>query len=78
MTPYGMVTDTKKCVGCHVCALACKAENNLPTDVWWNRILTDNGLRPAGIQVTKMERPLTLSAVFPKIYEGENSVNVKI
>lgn len=43
-----------------------------------SRILTDNGLRPAGIQVTKMERPLTLSAVFPKIYEGENSVNVKI
>ncbi len=43
-----------------------------------SRILTDNGLRPTGIQVTKMERPLTLSAVFPKIYEGENSVNVKI
>ena len=43
-----------------------------------SRILTENGLRPNGIQVTKMERPLTLSAVFPKIYEGENSVNVKI
>lgn len=43
-----------------------------------SRILTENGLRPTGIQVTKMERPLTLSAVFPKIFEGENSVNVTI
>ncbi len=43
MTRYGMVIDTKKCIGCHVCAMACKTENNLPNDVWWNRILTDNG-----------------------------------
>ena len=43
MTHYGMVIDTKKCIGCHVCAMACKVENNLPNDVWWNRILTDNG-----------------------------------
>ena len=43
MTRYGMVIDTKKCVGCHVCAMACKTENNLPNDVWWNRIFTDNG-----------------------------------
>lgn len=43
MTRYGMVIDTKKCIGCHVCAMACKLENNLPNDVWWNRILTDNG-----------------------------------
>lgn len=43
-----------------------------------SRILTENGLNPTGIQVTKMERPLTLSAVFPKIYQGENSINVKI
>ena len=43
MTRYGMVIDTKKCIGCHVCAMACKMENNLPNDVWWNRIFTDNG-----------------------------------
>lgn len=43
-----------------------------------SRILTENGLRPTGIQVVKMERPLTLSSVFPKIFEGENSVNVTI
>lgn len=27
---YGMVMDTKKCVGCKACVLACMAENNLP------------------------------------------------
>ena len=43
MTHYGMVIDTQKCIGCHVCATACKVENNLPNDIWWNRILTDNG-----------------------------------
>ena len=43
MTHYGMVIDPQKCIGCHVCAMACKLENNLPNDIWWNRILTDNG-----------------------------------
>ena len=43
MAHYAMVIDTQKCIGCHVCAMACKVENNLPNDVWWNRILTDNG-----------------------------------
>ena len=38
---YGFVIDTKRCIGCHTCAVACKAENGLPDGVWWNRILTD-------------------------------------
>ena len=29
--------------GCHTCAVACKIENNLPNEIWWNRILTDGG-----------------------------------
>ena len=41
MARYGMVIDTKKCMGCHVCVLACKVENNLPEGIWWNRVLTD-------------------------------------
>ena len=40
---YGMVIDTAKCIGCHVCVMACKVENNTPNGVWWNRIITDNG-----------------------------------
>jgi hypothetical protein len=43
-----------------------------------SEILTRNGLTPAGISVKKMERPVTLTEVFPKIFEGKNSVNVKV
>ena len=42
------------------------------------RILEENGLRAERVMVQQMERPLTISQVFPRIFEGENSVNVKI
>ena len=41
MTRYGMVIDKKKCIGCNTCAIACKSENGVPDDIWWNRILTE-------------------------------------
>ncbi|KAB1646654.1 4Fe-4S dicluster domain-containing protein [Adlercreutzia muris] len=37
------LTHTERCIGCHTCAVACKIENNLPNEIWWNRILTDGG-----------------------------------
>lgn len=40
------------------------------------RILTENGLKPVNVQVQAMEKPLDVSAVFPKIFEGANSINV--
>ena len=43
-----------------------------------SQILTRNELTPTGISVRKMERPVTLTEVFPKIFEGKNSVNVKV
>ena len=43
-----------------------------------SKILTRNDLNPAAVSVRKMERPVTLTEVFPKIFEGKNSVNVKI
>lgn len=43
-----------------------------------SQILTRNELTPVGISVRKMERPVTLTEVFPKIFEGKNSVNVKV
>lgn len=38
-----MVIDTKRCIACNSCAVACKIENNLPVGNWWNRIMTDGG-----------------------------------
>lgn len=41
-------------------------------------ILADNGLKAEDIQLGSREVPLTLTEVFPKIYEGRNSVNVRV
>jgi molybdopterin-containing oxidoreductase family iron-sulfur binding subunit len=46
-----MVIDTDACIACSSCAMACKIENNLPEQNWWNRILTvggDNQGTPSG------------------------------
>ncbi len=40
---YAMVIDLKRCIGCHTCSVACKTANNLPNNIWWNRILTIGG-----------------------------------
>lgn len=40
---YGMVIDTQRCSGCNSCATACKLNNNLSKNVWWNTILTEGG-----------------------------------
>lgn len=40
---YGMVIDTKKCIGCQTCSAACKVANRVPQGIWWNRVLTDGG-----------------------------------
>lgn len=39
----GMVIDTKKCIACNSCAVACKIENNLPNGIWWNRVMSVGG-----------------------------------
>ncbi|MBW2038941.1 MAG: 4Fe-4S dicluster domain-containing protein [Deltaproteobacteria bacterium] len=31
---WGMVIDTRKCIGCHTCTVACKSENNVPLGYW--------------------------------------------
>ena len=39
MTKYGMAIDTKRCVACNRCSMACKIEHNLPLGMLWNRAL---------------------------------------
>ncbi|MHA2099010.1 MAG: 4Fe-4S dicluster domain-containing protein [Candidatus Kariarchaeaceae archaeon] len=33
MTNYGFVIDNRKCIGCHACTVACKAEHDVPVGV---------------------------------------------
>ncbi len=34
MAEYGMVIDLGRCIGCHACSVACKAEFDVPLGVW--------------------------------------------
>lgn len=42
-TQLGMLIDTKRCIACYTCAVACKVENNLPNDIWVNQIVNVGG-----------------------------------
>ena len=42
-----------------------------------SQILERNGLSPTQVMVRKLERPITLTEAFPKIFERKNCVNVK-
>lgn len=53
MTKYGMAIDTKRCVSCNRCSIACKVEHNLPLGTLWSRALyngVDVLLVPRGAQ----------------------------
>ena len=43
---YGMAIDLQLCFGCTECAIACKSNNNLPNNMWWNKVMTDGGKHP--------------------------------
>jgi molybdopterin-containing oxidoreductase family iron-sulfur binding subunit len=42
---YGMVIDTRRCVGCKACVVACKAENKTPPGVAYTVVL-EGALQP--------------------------------
>jgi Fe-S-cluster-containing dehydrogenase component len=54
---YAMTMDTRRCVGCHACVLACKAENDLEADHFRDWIVTETrGKFPALTQEIRSER----------------------
>ncbi len=46
MARYAMVIDTRSCIGCHSCTVACKVHNNLPVDMIYNPVTT---VGPTGV-----------------------------
>ena len=46
MTRYAMVLDTRLCIGCESCTVACKVNNELPVDMIYNPVTT---VGPVGV-----------------------------
>ena len=40
MTRYAMILDTRLCIGCQSCTVACKVNNELPVDMIYNPVTT--------------------------------------
>jgi molybdopterin-containing oxidoreductase family iron-sulfur binding subunit len=51
-----MVIDTRKCVGCHACTVACIAENKLPPGVVYRPVITE----------TQGKYPRQITRFFPR------------
>ena len=41
MTKLGIAINKTRCIGCQTCAHACKMQNNVPSGMRWNRVLTE-------------------------------------
>ena len=46
MAKYAIVVQTRRCIGCASCSVACKLENNLPDQVWYSAVQTIGGEAP--------------------------------
>ena len=56
-----MVMDTRHCIGCHSCTIACKIRNELPTYMIYNPVTTDG---PHGTVIT------SYSIHYTKLYDA--------
>ncbi|HHV63693.1 MAG TPA: 4Fe-4S dicluster domain-containing protein [Peptococcaceae bacterium] len=57
MARYALVIDSRRCIGCHSCTVACRVHNELPIDMIYNPVTT---VGPKGVfpHVRMMHIPL--------------------
>jgi len=54
---WTMVIDTRKCVGCHACTIACVAENKLPPGVVYRPVVTEERGEFPNVRLSFLPRP---------------------
>jgi len=54
---WSMLIDTRKCVGCQACSIACVAENKLPPGVVYRPLITENSGRFPHLDIHFTPRP---------------------
>ena len=57
MTRYAMVMDTRRCIGCQSCTIACRTWNELPIDIIYNPVVSE-GAEGTWPNVHKSWQPL--------------------
>ncbi len=65
---FAMVIDLRRCIGCHACSVACKAEYEVPLGVWrtWVKIIEKGGYPGVSISFLPLlcnhcERPICVT-----------------